>query len=514
MFEACDTQFTLTTDGGFLRDVTLNNFTSAYEMTPLYSWIFGKVSGSSEGPWEPYGGAPGLQKISSEYAQLLGMGSGNLESNSPRVKIIKKSATELVFQGVTANQIEVTRSLRVNRTSTPCVIETEISWKNVGTADFDGKLWLGMHDRLPAAGGGYYTQSSMPVWMAGGNNNSWPGPNLSGWFSDALTEPTLQEGAVDYFGIADGYFSMVLVSVGEGDSGGQYFASPRKAQLPTMPVIDPESPEAKSALTEQSYGGYYVVSEGTLASGATIQRSFSIYTGANKPSILGELDYKLTYLVDLGWFAFFGWPLLYGLNFFYSIVGNWGFAIILLTLTVKLLFFPLTQKAFTSSQRMQAIQPEMKKIREEFKSNPEELNRRTMQLFRENKVNPLGGCLPMLIQMPIWIALYRVLLNSVDLFHTEWFYLRDLSSIDPYCIMPVIVVALMLIQQRFTPTGNMDPNQARMMKFMPLLFGFFFFTFPSGLVLYIFVNMCLTILQQWIIKKKFGKTEPAAAPAA
>ena len=137
-----------------------------------------------------------------------------------------------------------------------------------------------------------------------------------------------------------------------------------------------------------------------------------------------------------------------------------------------------------------------------------------MQLFRENKVNPLGGCLPMLIQMPIWIALYRVLLNSVDLFHTEWFYLRDLSSIDPYCIMPVIVVALMMVQQRFTPMGNMDPNQARMMKMMPLIFGFFFFTFPSGLVLYIFVNMCLTILQQWIIKKKFKKPELAAAPAA
>jgi YidC/Oxa1 family membrane protein insertase len=112
--------------------------------------------------------------------------------------------------------------------------------------------------------------------------------------------------------------------------------------------------------------------------------------------------------------------------------------------------------------------------------------------------------------MPIWIALYRVLLNSVDLFHTEWFYLQDLSSIDPYCILPIIVVVLMLIQQRFTPTGNMEPAQARMMKLMPLVFGLFFFTFPSGLVLYIFVNMCLTILQQWIIKRQFGTKAPAS----
>lgn len=508
VFEACDAKFTLTTDGGFLRNVTLNNYTAAYTMTPLYSWLIGKVTGSEDGEWKPYGEAPGPYKMTTPYAQLLGMGSGSLESDSPRVRILKQSSTELVFQGVTSNQIEVTRSLRAKTTASVCVVETDVTWKNVSNDTFDGKLWLGMHDRMPAAGGGAYALAEMPVWMTGENNNSWPGPNQDGWFSGALTKPELQEGAVDYFGLADGYFSMILVSVGSGDTGGVYYASNRVSQVET--TIQPDEKE----LTPQSYGGYYVVTENSLASGASIQRNFSMYTGANKPAILAQLDKKLTYLIDLGWFAFFGWPLLYMLNFFYGLVGNWGFAIILLTVTAKLILFPLTQKAFKSSQRMQAIQPQMKKVREEFKDNPEELNRRTMQLFRENKVNPLGGCLPMLIQMPIWIALYRVLLNSVDLFHTEWFYLSDLSSVDPYCILPIIVVGLMLIQQRFTPTGNMDPNQARMMKFMPLLFGFFFFTFPSGLVLYIFVNMCLTIAQQWLIKKQYGKPEISIAPAA
>lgn len=508
-FSACDATFTLTTDGGFLRDVALDNYTEAYEMTPLYSWIIGKVTGSGEGSWNPYGDPPGAQKVTTNYAQLLGMGSGNFESESPRVRILKQSETELVYQGVTRQQIEVTRSLRVNNASDPCIIETDFTWKNLGNIPFEGQLWLGMHDRMPAAGAGYYSQASMPVWMAGEENNSWPGPNQDGWFSSALTKPELQEGAVNYFGIADGYFSTVLVSPGAGDDKGSFFASNRITQVQTS-ASEPVGKE----LTPQGYGGYYVVQGDTLAPGGSVQRSFSMYTGANKPKVLGQLDRNLTYLIDLGWFAFFGWPLLYMLNMFYGLCGNWGLSIILLTVTVKLLFFPLTQRAFKSSQRMQAIQPEMKKIREEFKSNPEELNRRTMQLFRENKVNPLGGCMPMLIQMPIWIALYRVLLNSVDLFHTEWFYLQDLSSVDPYCIMPVIVVVMMLIQQQFTPMGNMDPAQARMMKMMPLLFGFFFFTFPSGLVLYIFVNMLLTIAQQWIIKRQFGQNKEATAPAA
>jgi YidC/Oxa1 family membrane protein insertase len=131
-----------------------------------------------------------------------------------------------------------------------------------------------------------------------------------------------------------------------------------------------------------------------------------------------------------------------------------------------------------------------------------------MKLWKENGVNPLGGCLPMLIQFPVWIALYQVLLTSVDLYHTKFLYIQDLSSVDPYCIFPAVVVVLMLIQQQMMPTANMDPAQAKMMKMMPLMFGFFFFTFPAGLVIYIFVNMTLTIAQQWVIKRQFNK--PAA----
>jgi len=208
--------------------------------------------------------------------------------------------------------------------------------------------------------------------------------------------------------------------------------------------------------------------------------------------------------VDFGWFAFFAKILLWLLKQFEALLGNWGLAIILLTFVVKLALFPLTQMSFKSSQAMQAIQPRLQEIREKYADSPEELNRQTIELFKTAGVNPVGGCLPMLLQMPIWIALYNVLLNSVELYQTKFLYLRDLTSPDPYGVLPLVVVVLMMVQQQMMPMGNMDPAQQRIMKYMPLLFGLFFFSSPSGLVVYIFVNMVLTILQQWLIKRTYG----------
>ena len=229
---------------------------------------------------------------------------------------------------------------------------------------------------------------------------------------------------------------------------------------------------------------------------------------------LTGVDESLANVIQFGWFSFFARPLLWFLKVFYAGIGDWGFSIILLTLMVKVIFYPLTNTAFRSSQAMTALQPQMKEMRTKFKDKPEELNRRMVELFRENKVNPLGGCLPMILQMPVWFALYRVLLNSVELYHTKFFYIRDLSSIDPYGFMPAVVVGLMVVQQSFMPTGNMDPAQARMMKLMPLIFGIFFFSFPAGLVLYIFVNMLLSIAQQWLIRRTFKLSEAKEASAA
>ena len=164
-------------------------------------------------------------------------------------------------------------------------------------------------------------------------------------------------------------------------------------------------------------------------------------------------------------------------------------------------------------EKMKVVQPLMNEIREKYKDQPEELNRRTMELFKEHQVNPLGGCLPMFIQMPVFLSLFYVLMYSADLYHTDFLYLQDLSSPDPTCILPAIVVVLMLVQQQFTPMGNMDPAQARMMKMMPLMFGVFWFMFPSGLVVYYFVNTVLSVLQQWWIRRTLSTPSPPV-PAA
>jgi len=187
-------------------------------------------------------------------------------------------------------------------------------------------------------------------------------------------------------------------------------------------------------------------------------------------------------------------------------VVNWGVAIILLTVVVKIILFPLMQKQFVSSKRMQALQPELKELKERYKDNREMQTQMTMKLFREHQVNPMGGCLPMLIQMPVWFALYNVMLFSVEIYNTSFLYLQDLTQIDPYGFLPLLVSILMFFQQKMMPMGNMDPMQQKMMRLMPVMFGVFMFSFPSGLVLYFSVNNTLTILQQWFIYRDKDKS--------
>jgi YidC/Oxa1 family membrane protein insertase len=234
--------------------------------------------------------------------------------------------------------------------------------------------------------------------------------------------------------------------------------------------------------------------------------------GPKQLDILESISPELGDAVELGWFGFFARILLWMLKIFQAGVVNWGLAILLLTLIVKLAFFPLTQKAFTSSRRMQALQPKLNALKEKYKDNRELQTQETMNLFKEHGVNPMGGCLPTLIQFPVWIALYNVMLYSVELYDSSFLYLMDLTAEDPYGVLPIIYAVLILGQQRMMPMGNMDPAQQRIMKLMPLMFAAFMFTFPSGLVLYFCCNILLTIGQQWLINRQIKiDDEPAAA---
>jgi len=246
----------------------------------------------------------------------------------------------------------------------------------------------------------------------------------------------------------------------------------------------------------------FVSSYRTLGPGESVKHSYIVYFGPRDLDIVKTVNHRLGEAIDFGFFSPLALPLRSVLNFFYGFVGNYGVAIILLTVIIKLLFWPLTQKSYSSMKEMQKLQPEMQRIREKYKKDKERLNQEIMQLYKTKRVNPLGGCLPMLVQIPVFFALYRVLMLDIALRHAPFmFWLTDLSVKDPYYITPVIMGGTMFIQQKMTPS-SMDPNQAKIFMLMPVIFTFMFLNFPSGLVIYWLVNNLLTILQQFLIHRK------------
>lgn len=226
-----------------------------------------------------------------------------------------------------------------------------------------------------------------------------------------------------------------------------------------------------------------------------------LFIGPKDIDILKSQGNSLEQSLDLGWFTVIAKPLLYSIKFFYKYVGNYGVAIIIITIILKMLFFPLTHKSYKSMKGMQKIQPEMTKLREKYKDDRDTMNKEVMALYREHKVNPMGGCLPMIVQIPVFFALYKSLMFSIELRHAPFFlWVTDLADKDPYYVTPVIMGVTMFIQQKMTPS-QMDPIQQKMMLALPVVFTFMFLSFPSGLVLYWLVNNVLTIGQQMYINK-------------
>jgi YidC/Oxa1 family membrane protein insertase len=239
----------------------------------------------------------------------------------------------------------------------------------------------------------------------------------------------------------------------------------------------------------------------TVNPGQSTTVAQNLFIGPKDIDILKAQGNSLVQSLDLGWFTIIAKPMLYSLKFLYHYVGNYGVAIIILTIILKALFFPLTHKSFKSMKGMQKIQPEMTKLREKFKDDKDSMNKAVMELYREHKVNPMGGCLPMVVQIPVFFALYKSLMFSIELRHAPFFFwLTDLADKDPYYIMPVIMGISMFFQQKMTPS-NMEPLQQKMMLALPVVFTFMFLSFPSGLVLYWLVNNILTIGQQMYINK-------------
>jgi YidC/Oxa1 family membrane protein insertase len=240
-----------------------------------------------------------------------------------------------------------------------------------------------------------------------------------------------------------------------------------------------------------------------LSPGESRAFSFALYIGPRDIDILHRQNAQLERTIDFGWFDIISKPLLLTLKFLNGFLHNYGISIIVLTIIIKILFWPLTNKSFKSMKGMQKLQPEITALKEKYKDNREEFAKKQMELFKRYKVNPLGGCLPMLLQIPVFIALYRALMDSIELRHATFipFWINDLAAKDPTYIAPLIMGASMFLQQKMTPT-TVDPSQAKIMMFMPVIFTVMFLNFPAGLVIYWLVNNLISIAQQMYINKK------------
>ncbi|MEX1664187.1 membrane protein insertase YidC [Zhongshania arctica] len=234
--------------------------------------------------------------------------------------------------------------------------------------------------------------------------------------------------------------------------------------------------------------------------------SADFYTGPKDQYSLQEISPGLELTVDYGWLWWIAQPLFWLLTKIHSVLGNWGFSIIAVTILVKAAFFQLNQKAFTSMANMRKFQPKLAEIKERYADDRQKQSQAMMDLYKKEKINPLGGCLPMVVQMPVFISLYWVLMESIELRHAPFIlWIHDLSAMDPYFVLPLIMGLSMFIQQRLNPAPP-DPMQAKIMQWMPIVFTFFFLFFPAGLVLYWVVNNTLSIIQQYIITKRIEKS--------
>ncbi len=241
-----------------------------------------------------------------------------------------------------------------------------------------------------------------------------------------------------------------------------------------------------------------------IAPGKSITTDAKLFVGPELESTLGALAPGLELVKDYGWVTILAKPIFWLLEMIHKVVQNWGWSIIVLTLLIKLAFFPLTAASYKSMARMKAVGPRINALRETYKGDQAKMNQAMVELYRKEKINPLGGCLPIVIQIPVFIALYWVLLSSVELRGAPWIlWIHDLSAKDPYYILPAIMTATSFLQVKLNPTPP-DPMQARLMWIMPAAFSIMFFFFPAGLVLYWLTNNTTSIAQQWFINKKMG----------
>ena len=418
------------------------------------------------------------RRTASEILELVGTGkqleistrNENLKYIKDIVYTVSRSASDSVVLSYRDNNFEITRSYTIGSEENAVNHDLSINFKTVKPD------YLFISNRAKSDVSKDLSENERRELIVNRLNGK-----QEKWTLSRFDEPLEELSEINWIGFSSRYFLNALVN--EGAAKSQF--------------------SAESAAIGEGRDKYIVASLVYRIDSNTFSQSNKWYCGPKEISLLKSIGKNLDMAVDFGWFTIIAYPMLKALHLFYKFLHNYGLAIILLTVIVKLLTYPLTYSSMKSMKKMQKVQPQLQALREKYKDDKEALNRETLLFMRTQGYNPVSGCLPMFVQMPIFVALYNVLFGAIELQGMPFFgWIQDLSAKDPFYVTPVVLGLLMFVQQKLSPQTVTDPAQQKMMTMMPVIFGVMMLWLPAGLTLYMLVNSLMTIAQTFVINSK------------
>jgi len=470
--------------GGSLKSFQLKKYRQKMPFTTIYEFSLGPVGFEVERFQDPNTADSHFKElVRTAPTQVLPLSlrwdgpkvdiPANLfyEASDKQLSLKDGESGTLRFKVVGPEGVAVTKTYTFNTKT--YAFDLEVAVANRGTQTLEGNLDLALTGGEDPARKGYLT-------FAGSVDKRYESVAMG-----KLKEGRTFTGSIRWAGLDEGYFLLAMAPTGEGKN--------------SVVVTEPTAAFLTATLKTPE----------TLPPGQQLKNAYTFYFGPKDLNDLNKVGLGLEQAVDFGWFHILAMPLLYLLKFIDRFFHNYGWSLVVLTILTRLVFWWPNHKSYKSMKEMQKLQPKVAKIREKYKDDREAMNRELMALYRTFKVNPLGSCLPMVLQLPVFIALYNLLGNAIELRHaafiptlplTNIVWLADLSAKDPLLITPIIMGASMVVQQKMTPSPG-DPAQAKMMMFLPIIFTFLFLNFASGLVIYWLVNNILAIVQQYFTNK-------------
>ncbi len=466
---------TIDSNGGDIREVVLPNYRQNDDNTQLFK-LFEERAGRN---YFAQSGFVGDGLVNHKTNFELVPGEYDLKPGQDSIKLAMKA---------TVGSAEVVKTYTFTRGS--YVIDVDYSVRNLGAAPLQGFPYyqIARHGQAPEGESAFvYTFTGPAMYTEAGKFQKVTYDDIA-----ANKQEHAKEAQDGWIGMIQHHFVSAWMTSDPADTSKREFYT--------------------RALDNGEYSAGMIMPAVSVAPGETASTTMRLYAGPQEQEKLKALAPGLEHVVDYGWLTVLAYPLFVLLNWLENLVHNWGVAIILLTVIIKMAFYPLSAASYKSMAKMRKLAPRLQNLKERFGDDRQKMHEAMMKIYSEEKINPLGGCLPILVQIPVFIALYWVLLSAVELRQAPFaLWITDLSEADPYYVLPVVMAATMFIQQRLSPTPP-DPIQAKVMMFMPIVFSVFFFFFPAGLVLYWLVNNVLSILQQWRINtviERAGNAKPA-----